>query len=77
VTVEQQMSRNVGSKDAFARGVIAVVLAALGVFTEMPGYLSFAAILLGIVLMATALTRDCPLYRALHIATLRSHQRRA
>lgn len=70
------MSRNVGPKDAFTRGVLAVLLAALGVFAAIPGYLSFAAILLGIVLMATALTRECPLYRLLHIATLRSHQHR-
>lgn len=69
------MTRNVGSKDALARGVVAVLLAALGVFTQIPGYLSFAAILLGIMLMATALTRECPLYRALHIATLRGHHR--
>jgi len=69
------MARNVGSKDALVRGVAAVLLTALGVFSEIPGYLSFAAILLGIVLMATALTRECPLYRTLHIATLRGHHR--
>jgi hypothetical protein len=74
--VEQRMSRNVGPKDALARGVIAVALAGCGVFADIPGYLSFGAILLGIVLMATALTRECPLYRALHIATLRSHHHR-
>lgn len=67
------MSRNVGRKDAVTRGVIAVLLASLGVFAQIPGYVSFAAILVGIVLMATALTRECPLYRALHIATFRSH----
>ena len=70
------MSRNVGPKDAIARGVIAVLLTGLGVFADIPGYLSFGAILVGIVLMATALTRECPCYRALHIATLRSHQHR-
>jgi len=57
--------------------VIAVILASFGVFAEIPGYLSFAAILVGIVLMATALTRECPIYRALHIATLRQHHHRA
>jgi Inner membrane protein YgaP-like, transmembrane domain len=71
--VEWGMSRNVGPKDAVTRGVIAVLLVSLGVFSRIPAYLSFAAILVGIVLMATALTRECPLYRALHIATLRSH----
>jgi hypothetical protein len=77
VPVEQRMSRNVGPRDAVARGVIAGLLAGLGVFVDIPGYLSFAAILGGIVLMATALTRECPLYRALHIATLRSRHHRA
>jgi hypothetical protein len=70
------MNRNVGPKDAFTRGVMAVLLASVGIFAEIPGYLSFAAVLLGIVLMATALTRECPLYRALHIATLRHHHHR-
>jgi len=70
------MSRNVGRKDAFTRGVLAVLLTAFGIFAEVPGYLSFAAILLGIVLMATALTRECPLYRALHIATPRQPHHR-
>lgn len=71
------MSRNVGRKDAMTRGVIAVLLASGGVFAAIPGYLSFTAILLGIVVMATALTRECPLYRALHIGTLPHRQHRA
>lgn len=71
------MSRNVGRMDAVTRGVAAVVLAGCGIFTAIPGYLSFVAILLGIVLMATALTRECPLYRALHIATLGHRHHRA
>ena len=71
------MSRNVGRRDAVTRGVITVILVSFGVFAEIPGYLSFAAILVGIVLMATALTRECPIYRALHIATLRQHHHRA
>lgn len=71
------MAQNVGAKDAVARGVIAVVLTTLGVFAAVPGYVSFAAILVGILLMATALTRECPVYRILHIATLRQHHHRA
>lgn len=71
------MARNVGTKDALARGTIAVLLAALGVVAAIPGFMSFAAILVSIVLMATALTRECPIYRLLHIATLRRHQHRA
>jgi hypothetical protein len=71
------MARNVGTKDAVTRGVVAVLLTTLGVFAAVPGYVSFTAILVGIVLMATALTRECPIYRILHIATLRQHHRRA
>jgi len=71
------MNRNVGQKDAFTRGVLAALLAGLGIFAEIPGYLSFAAVLMGIVLMATALTRECPFYRVLHIATLRHRHHRA
>jgi uncharacterized BrkB/YihY/UPF0761 family membrane protein len=71
------MQCNVGKKDAVARAVLAVLLAALGVFAPIPGYLSFVAILAGIILMGTALTRECPFYRVLHIATLhhRHHHR--
>lgn len=71
------MDRNVGTRDAVARGVIAVLLAGFGLFAAIPGYLSFAAVLVGIILMATALTRECPIYRMLHVATLRGHHRRA
>jgi hypothetical protein len=67
------MSRNVGAPDAAVRAVLAVVLVVLGFVTSIPGYLSFVAVLAGIILMATALTRECPVYRLLHIATLRHH----
>jgi hypothetical protein len=71
------MSRNVGAPDAAVRAVIAIVLVALGFVTSVPGYLSFVAVLAGIILMGTALTRECPVYRLLHIATLRHHHRGA
>ncbi len=65
------MVRNVGAIDAMLRGVLAVLLVVFGVILHGSQVLSFAAILLGIVVMATALTRECPLYRLLHIATRR------
>jgi len=70
------MNRNVGRKDACIRGVIAVLLICAGLFAGLPGYYSFGAVLVGIILMATVLTRECPIYRALHIATLREHHHR-
>jgi hypothetical protein len=47
------------------------------VFGGAPGLVSFAAVLLGIVLMGTALTRECPVYRVFHLASLRRHHHRA
>jgi hypothetical protein len=41
------------------------------------GLPSFVAVLGGLILMATALTRECPLYRVLHIATARTAAPRA
>lgn len=66
------MRRNVGSVDALVRGLLAVALAVLGVSVHERGLLSFVAILVALVLMATALTRECPLYRLLHLGTLRA-----
>jgi hypothetical protein len=59
------------------RGAIALLLAVFGVFGGAPGLVSFAAVLLGIVLMGTALTRECPVYRVFHLASLRRHHHRA
>lgn len=70
------MARNVGSIDAALRGVLAVLLVVFGVISHESQVLSFVAILIGIVLMATALTRECPVYRLLHIATRRSSSAR-
>jgi Protein of unknown function (DUF2892) len=66
------MRQNVGMADALARGVLAGALVVVGVSGEVHGLLSFAAVLGGLILMATALTRECPLYRVLHIATARA-----
>lgn len=71
------MQRNVGKRDAVTRGVIAVLLALFGVVSPVPGLVSFAAILVAIILMATALTRECPVYHLLHFATLQHHHHRA
>jgi hypothetical protein len=65
------MARNVNSLDACIRGALAVVLVVFGVASHGTEILSFGAVLLGIVLMATALTRECPFYRAFHIHTQR------
>ena len=70
------MDRNVSGKDALIRAIVAAVLVGTGLVVSVPGYVSFAAVLLGIILMATALTRECPIYRIFHIATLPHHHPR-
>jgi hypothetical protein len=63
------MARNVSSLDASIRGVLAVALVVFGVASHATEILSFGAVLVGIVLMATALTRECPFYRVFRIRT--------
>jgi hypothetical protein len=65
------MRKNVGTSDARVRAVLAAVLVLVGVSAQTSGLLSFAAVLGGLILMATALTRECPLYRAFHKGTER------
>jgi len=65
------MAGNVSSLDAWIRGALAVALVVFGVASHGTEILSFGAVLVGIVLMATALTRECPVYRAFRIGTLR------
>ena len=67
----RRMRRNVGTTDARVRALLAVGLVVVGVSAQTSGLLSFAAVLGGLILMATALTRECPLYRALHKGTAR------
>lgn len=64
------MKRNVGTLDAVARGLSAGALVVVAVSVRTPGVVSFLAILTALILMATALTRECPIYRALHVRTL-------
>jgi hypothetical protein len=51
------------------RGVLALLLMAAGVSGQVSEVLSFGAVLAGLVVMATALTRECPLYRLMHTGT--------
>lgn len=65
------MQQNVGRVDAWIRGVLAVGFLLIAViFNEMP-LLSLGAAVVALVLIGTALTRSCPLYRALDIVTAR------
>jgi hypothetical protein len=61
------MQKNVGRLDACIRGALAIVLFVVAVVFNRSPVISLAAALLALILMGTALTRSCPLYRALHV----------
>ena len=65
-------SRNVGKRDAGARGFIGVVLLVNAVALRDRPLVALGVGFIGIIFLGTALFRMCPLYTALHIDTLRS-----
>ena len=70
------MQQNVGRADACVRGGVAVLLFIVAaVFNRLP-VVSLAAALVALVLMGTALTRNCPMYRALGIDSTGHRSRR-
>lgn len=62
------MTVNVGTIDRILRAVAGIVLLALGLMS-FSGGLQIGAIIVGIVLLATAGMRFCPAYRLLGVKT--------
>lgn len=66
-------STNIGTADRLIRLIIGVVLIALPFTTVVPGltqgYGRYAALIVGAVLIVTALVRFCPLYRLVGAST--------
>jgi len=66
-------SANVGSTDRIIRIVIGLVLMALPFFLKIPLWdnpaAKWASVVVGIVLVATAVVRFCPLYRVIGAST--------
>lgn len=62
------MTANVGTIDRILRAVAGVVLLVLG-FMSFSGGVQIGAIIVGVVLLATAGMRFCPAYRLLGIKT--------
>jgi hypothetical protein len=73
------MERNVGSTDRYARIVIGIVLAAVGIAGfaaigwEATGTVGLVAgavlVIVGAVLLVTAVTQQCPIYAGLSMST--------
>ena len=67
------MTKNVGSTDKILRLIVGAVLVILPLFTGMTVFespaMTIASLLVGAVLIGTALFNFCPLYRLLGIRT--------
>jgi hypothetical protein len=63
------MNSNVGSFDRILRIVLGIVLGVLYFNGTLAGGLGIAALIVGIVLIVTALIKFCPLYRILGLNT--------
>ncbi|KIT15804.1 YgaP family membrane protein [Jannaschia aquimarina] len=63
------MTRNEGTIDRALRGIAGLVLLALAFFAGLTGALYWIALVVGIVMLATAVTGFCPAYRLLGLKT--------
>lgn len=63
------MTRNVGNIDRALRAVLGLVLLAWAIFGSLTGVMLYAAIAVGIVMLATSSMRLCPLYSIVGIKT--------
>ena len=59
------MKRNVGGADRGARLVIGFVLIAIPLLVALPGWWDVVPFIIGVILIATALLRYCPVNAAL------------
>jgi hypothetical protein len=66
------MKRNVGGADRGARLVIGFLLIAIPIFVELPGWWGVVPFIIGVILVATALLRYCPVNAALGFDTRRA-----
>jgi hypothetical protein len=65
------MTRNVGGTDRGVRLVLGAVLVAIAIFVALPGYWELVPFLIGVALLATAISRYCPVNAALGVDTRR------
>lgn len=63
------MTRNEGTLDRAIRGILGVILLALAFLAGLHGALYWIALVVGIVMLVTALTGFCPAYRLLGVNT--------
>ncbi|MDA3932974.1 MAG: DUF2892 domain-containing protein [Gammaproteobacteria bacterium] len=67
------MPTNLGNLDRILRAVLGLALIAVAFFSDMALFdtavLKYGAVMIGLVLIATAVLRFCPLYRVLRIKT--------
>ena len=71
--LENVMIKNVGSADKVIRLVLGVLLLAWSVFgLGLASTVSYVALVVGVVLIATALLNFCPLFKIVGISTVKN-----
>ena len=65
------MPKNMGSVDRIVRGVIAVALVVVAAIAGFGSVVGVIALVLAVVMVATATVGTCPLYRPFRIDTRR------
>jgi hypothetical protein len=63
------MTRNVGMLDAAVRLALGVIMLGLAATVNQRPLLAVGAAIVGLILLATGLTRTCPLYIAMGVST--------
>lgn len=70
------MTANVGTVDRVLRALIGIILIALPFTTFVPalqsGVMTYVSVIVGVVLLATAVFSFCPIYRVLGMKTCRT-----
>ena len=67
------MNRNVGSVDKIIRLIVGIGLVAFGILGASGSTLGIAAIIIGAVLIGTALINFCPLFKIFGISSFRQN----
>jgi hypothetical protein len=65
----EEMEKNVGGMDRYARLVSGVLLLAAAFLNIVSGAVLWGAVVVGVIMLATGLTQFCPINKALGINT--------
>lgn len=69
------MKKNIGSKDKYARILVAIVIALLVYFKVIEGIVGYVLIAVAAIFVFTSLINFCPIYDMLGLNSCKVHKR--